>query len=215
MLLFRVNEIFNSIQGESSYSGYPTIFIRFTGCKLRCSYCDTSYAFYEGKTMNIEEILRKVESYNSNYVCLTGGEPLEQKNIDILIDELLERKKKISIETNGNIVVKDINKKVKIVMDVKTPSSKMSKMNKLENLNYLKKDDDVKFVCGSKEDFDYSLDIIKNYNLESRVNIIFSNVFDKLSSKKLCELLLGSSLKEARLQLQIHKYIWDKDTRAV
>jgi len=216
MTNYKINEIFNSIQGESNYSGYPTTFIRFTGCNLRCTYCDTKYAFYDGKKLSIDKILEKVNSYNSNYVCLTGGEPLEQ-NLDELIIRLKSIGKKVSIETNGSIFLENFKAldNVKIVMDLKTPSSKMADKNDFRNLSLLKKNDDIKFVCGTKEDFDYSFEIIKSFKLENRVNIIFSNIYRTLSTERLANWILESNLKEVRLQLQIHKYIWNSETRGV
>ncbi len=216
MTNYKINEIFNSIQGESNYSGYPTTFIRFTGCNLRCTYCDTKYAFYDGKKLSIDKILEKVNSYNSNYVCLTGGEPLEQ-NLDELITRLKSIGKKVSIETNGSIFLENFKTldDVKIVMDLKTPSSKMADKNDFRNLSLLKENDDIKFVCGTKEDFDYSFEVIKSFKLENRVNIIFSNIYRTLSTERLANWILESNLKEVRLQLQIHKYIWNSETRGV
>jgi len=220
MIKYNVCEMFYSIQGESSYSGFPTVFIRFTGCNLRCLYCDSKYSYENGELKSIDEILEFVDKYASDYVCLTGGEPLLQDNLGELINNLLKKNKKVSIETNGSIYLTKIaeclsHENLKIVMDIKTLSSRMNNKNFFDNLNYLTFKDEIKFVCGNKEDFDYSLDIIKKYKLEDTTNLIFSPVFGQIKSEDLVNYLLISNLKNARFQLQIHKFVWNPEQRGV
>jgi 7-carboxy-7-deazaguanine synthase len=212
MTEFNVNEIFYSIQGESTTMGIPTAFIRFTGCNLRCSYCDTAYAYHEGETNTLEEILDKISAYKAEYVCLTGGEPLLQKDLPILIKKLVSLKKQISIETSGATSIKNVAKKdakrVKIIMDIKTPSSLMADRNNYNNFEYLRAWDEIKFVCGSKEDFDFSVDIIKRFKLNTKTHILFSPISGKLELQKLASWVLNTKMKNIRLQLQLHKIIW-------
>lgn len=220
MIKYNVCEMFYSIQGESSYSGFPTVFIRFTGCNLRCLYCDSKYSYENGELKSVDEILEFVDKYASEYVCLTGGEPLLQDNLGELINNLLKKNKKVSIETNGSIYLTKIaeslsHENLKIVMDIKTLSSRMNNKNFFDNLNYLTFKDEIKFVCGSKEDFDYSFDIIKKYKLENTTNLIFSPVFNQIKSEDLVNYLLNSNLKNARFQLQIHKFVWNPEQRGV
>ncbi len=209
---FNVNEIFYSIQGESTTTGIPTVFIRFTGCNLRCSYCDTEYAYHNGDKKTLEEILKEVAEFKAEYVCLTGGEPLLQKDLLYLIKKLVSIRKQISIETSGSLSIKNIARKewkrVKVVMDIKTPSSLMADRNNYSNFEYLRPWDEVKFVCGSKEDFDFAIDIIKRFKLNSKAHILFSPISDKLSYKKLASWVLNAKMKNTRLQVQLHKIIW-------
>ena len=209
---FNINEIFYSIQGESTTAGIPTIFVRFTGCNLRCSYCDTEYAYHNGNTKTLDEIIKEVNKYKAEYVCLTGGEPLLQKDLIKLVKKLVTQRKQISIETSGSISIEKYAKKewkrVKIVMDIKTPSSLMAARNDYNNFNYLRKHDEVKFVCGSKEDFDFALDIIKRFKLNQKCHILFSPVSGKIEYKKLAKWILDAKIRNVRLQLQLHKIIW-------
>ncbi|MBN2693948.1 radical SAM protein [bacterium] len=212
---FQVNEIFYSIQGESTYIGIPTIFIRFTGCSLRCSYCDTQYAFFEGESLTIDEIIEKIASFKTDYICLTGGEPLEQKDIISLIKKLLELNKVISIETSGAVSIKNIPSKAKIVMDIKTPSSNMSELMLLSNIEMLKSSDEVKFVCQTEADIDWSIDFCKKYELYKKAHILFSPVLGVLNPQVLVEKILSNSIPNTRVQIQIHKVIWNPDTKGV
>lgn len=209
---FNVNEIFYSIQGESTTMGIPTVFIRFTSCNLRCSYCDTEYAYHNGEKKTLEEILKEISKFKAEYVCLTGGEPLLQKNLLFLIKKLVSIRKQISIETSGAISIKNIAKKdwkrVKIVMDIKTPSSLMADRNNYNNFEYLRAWDEVKFVCGSKEDFDFAVDIIKRFKLNLKYHILFSPISDRLEVQKLATWVLNAKMKNVRLQIQLHKIIW-------
>lgn len=215
-----VNNIFASIQGESVYSGYPTTFVRFVGCNLRCNYCDTKYAYETGKKLNIAQIIEQVIALENIYVCLTGGEPLLQKDIQKLINELVNRDYRLSIETNGTIALDNFNlDSTKIVMDFKLPGSREYEDNLDQihkNLNFLQPKDDLKFVVATKKDFQIARDIIVEEKLQNKTNIIFSPVFSRLQPQLLVEWLLADSdLDKCRLQLQLHKIIWDEETTGV
>jgi 7-carboxy-7-deazaguanine synthase len=212
--LLKINEIFYSIQGESTKAGLPCIFIRLTYCNLRCSYCDTKYAFYEGNDLSVDEVLSEINRYNCKLVEITGGEPLVQKDSLELITKLCDNGYTVMLETSGSLPVKDVDKRVKIILDVKTPSSKMSKKNMFENFDYLKNGDELKFVIGSKEDFEWSKDIIRKYKLEGKYEILFSPVFGSIKPVELAGLVLDDNLN-VRMQLQLHKYIWDPEKRGV
>jgi 7-carboxy-7-deazaguanine synthase len=210
----KINEIYYSIQGESSYSGLPCVFIRLTYCNLRCSYCDTEYAFYEGKDMTIKQIVKKANSYKCNLVEITGGEPLLQKNCIKLIDELEKNNKKVLVETGGSLSIKNISKKTHIILDLKCPSSNMESKNLWENLDYIKKTDEIKFVIGNKTDYDWVKKTIKKNNLEKKCLLLISPVHDKIDKEKIINWILKDNLK-IRFQIQLHKEIWDKDKKGV
>jgi len=210
----KINEIYYSIQGESSYSGLPCVFIRLTYCNLRCSYCDTEYAFYEGKDMTIKQIVKKANSYKCNLVEITGGEPLLQKNCIKLIDELEKNNKKVLVETGGSLPIKNISKKTHIILDLKCPSSNMESKNLWENLDYIKKTDEIKFVIGNKTDYDWVKKTIKKNNLEKKCLLLISPVHDKIDKEKIINWILKDNLK-IRFQIQLHKEIWDKDKKGV
>ena len=161
----KINEIYYSIQGESSYSGLPCIFVRLTYCNLRCSYCDTEYAFYDGKDMTITDIIREIEKYDCNLIEITGGEPLLQENCIELINNLEKINKKVLIETGGALTIKNISKKAHIILDIKCPSSNMSDKNLWQNFNYLKKSDEIKFVIGDKADYIWMKKIITKHQV--------------------------------------------------
>jgi len=212
--MLKVNEIYYSLQGESAYAGLPCVFVRLTYCNLRCGYCDTEYAFYEGKDISADEIIAEVRKFNCNLVEVTGGEPLYQKESIQLIKRLCGEGFKVLLETGGHMSLADVDEKVHIVMDMKTPSSKMSKKNMYENFSYLKSTDEVKFVIGSREDYDWSKNVIGKYNLNGKFNILFSNVFGALSNRELAEWIIEDRLN-VRYQLQAHKYIWEPQKRGV
>lgn len=220
--MLKVNEIFYSIQGESSSAGLPCIFIRLTYCNLRCSYCDTEYAFYEGKDLSIDEILKEVEKYNGTsgsyrdckLVEVTGGEPLFQSESLDLLKRLCDEDYDVMLETGGSLPIKNVDKRVKIIMDLKCPSSKMMKKNLYENINYLKPIDEIKFVIGNREDYDWSKQILKKYQLEKKFTVLFSTVFGELEPLTLVNWILEDKLN-VRFQLQLHKYIWQPDTKGV
>ena len=210
----KINEIYHSIQGESSYSGLPCVFVRLTYCNLRCSYCDTEYAFYEGKDMSIKEIIKKINSFKCNLVEITGGEPLLQKNCIKLINELEKNNKKVLIETGGSLSIQNISKKTHIILDLKCPSSNMENKNLWENLDYIKKTDEIKFVVGNKVDYEWTKNIIKKYDLENKCQLLISPVYDKIDNEKIINWILKDNLK-IRFQIQLHKEIWDKDKKGV
>ena len=206
MSTLRVNEIFYSIQGESSRSGLPTIFIRLTGCPMRCNYCDTAYAFHEGTNQKISEIIESIKKFSTKYVTVTGGEPLAQKGCFKLLDDLSKSGYQVSLETGGAIDVGPVNPKVKIILDVKTPKSGESENNLWENLEKIKKNDEIKFVIEDKDDFSWSHQIIRKYQLNQH-QVLFSPVYNKLSGTTLANWIMDDGL-EVRLQLQLHKILW-------
>lgn len=212
--MLKVNEIFYSIQGESTMAGLPCIFIRLTHCNLRCSYCDTEYAFFEGTDFSVSEIISEVNKYGCNLVEITGGEPLLQKEVHVLMKELCDLGFQVMIETGGSMPIKEIDKRVKIIMDLKCPSSEMSDKNLYENIFSLKQDDEIKFVIGNREDYDWSKDLIHKYSLTEKCIVLFSNVYSDLEPIHLAEWILTDKLK-VRFQIQMHKYIWNPAKRGV
>ena len=213
--MLKINEIYHSIQGESTSAGRPCVFVRLTYCNLRCTYCDTEYAFYEGNDFSVEQVIDEIEKYNCKLVEITGGEPLVQ------MDECLELMKRLSeldyevmIETGGSLPIKDIDPRVKIIIDLKCPSSGMENKNLYENLKYLHPADELKFVIGNREDYEWSVDIIKKYNLQKKCIILFSVVFGKLEPVELVNWIIEDKL-DVRFQLQMHKYIWHPQTKGV
>ena len=201
-----INEIFYSIQGESLTAGEPTTFIRLAGCPLRCSYCDTSYAFKDGDELSFESIMSKISSYNTSLITVTGGEPLAQKNCYIFLD-LLSSKFSVSLETSNAYPIKDVNKNITIILDVKTPKSNESDSNIEVNYNYLKNNDQIKFVICDKTDYDWSVDYIKKHKLSEKCKILFSPSYDEMSPTELADLILSDGL-QVRLQIQLHKVLW-------
>ena len=212
--MLRINEIFYSIQGESSLAGLPCIFIRLTYCNLRCSYCDTEYAFYEGTDYTIEEILAEIKKYECKLVEITGGEPLVQKEVLPLMKILCDSGYDVIIETGGSLSINEIDKRVKIIIDLKCPSSKMAEKNLYENIDVLKPNDEVKFVIGNRQDYDWSKNVISQYLLTEKCSVLFSNIFEELKPVQLAEWILEDNLK-VRFQIQMHKYIWDPKERGV
>lgn len=206
MPTLRINEIFYSIQGESSRIGRPTVFVRLTGCPMRCSYCDTAYAFHAGQQQEIDEIIQEIKKFDTNYVTVTGGEPLAQKNCIELMNQLCALGYQVSLETGGGLDIKDVNSQVKIILDVKTPKSNEDKNNFWPNLANIKTTDEIKFVIQDYDDFSWSIDIIKQYQLNQQ-QILFSPVYKVLASEQLAEWILKHQLN-VRLQLQLHKILW-------
>lgn len=211
--MLKINEIFYSIQGESSRAGEPCVFVRLTGCNLRCSYCDTEYAFYEGKNISIDEIISEVRKYNCQLVEITGGEPLLQNDSLALMKMLCDEGFEVMFETGGSLPVNTVDERVKIILDMKCPSSGMSKKNLYANLNWIKPVDEVKFVIGDREDYDWSKNIVEEYKLNKSA-VLFSPVFSKLEPSELAKWILEDKLN-VRFQIQIHKYIWDPNLRGV
>lgn len=204
-----VNEIYASIQGESTWAGRPCTFIRLTFCDLRCSWCDTEYAFYEGKKMSLDAILAEVKRLEIPLVELTGGEPLMQPAAPELMKRLCDAGFKVLIETGGHRDIGVIDPRVHRIMDIKCPDSGMSDKNRYENIPLLTKKDEVKFVIASRADYEWAREKVKEYSLPGRVNaVLFSSVFEQAQPKDIVEWILEDQLP-VRFQLQMHKFIWD------
>jgi 7-carboxy-7-deazaguanine synthase len=212
--MLKINEIYYSIQGESSKAGLPCVFVRLTYCNLRCTYCDTEYAFYEGRDLSFDEIVDEVKKYNCNLVEITGGEPLFQNECYALLNRLCNEGFEVLLETAGNMPIADVDKRVRIIMDLKCPSSGMMKKNLYENISHLKQTDEVKFVIGTREDYEWSKDILQKYNLNKKGSVLFSSVFGQLETVTLVNWILEDKL-DVRFQLQLHKYIWQPETKGV
>ncbi len=212
--MLKINEIFHSIQGEGSRAGDPCVFIRLTGCNLRCTYCDTAYAFEEGELISIEGIIERVREFGCNLVEVTGGEPLMQDESVELMNRLNEEGFNVMLETGGSLPVDKVNPAVKIILDMKCPSSGMAKKNLYANLEKLQSDDEVKFVIGNREDFEWSVELINRYQISGKLTILFSPVFNELAPSELAEWILKERIK-VRMQIQMHKYIWDPNKRGV
>jgi 7-carboxy-7-deazaguanine synthase len=210
----RINEIFYSIQGESSNAGLPCVFVRLTYCNLRCTYCDTEYAFFEGTDIEIPKILEEIASYQCKLVEITGGEPLIQKNVHPLMRTLCDAGYQVLLETAGHMDITPVDQRVKIIMDIKCPSSGESEKVRWSNINLLKPNDEVKFVIGDRIDFDWACRIIDEYQLSDKYHILFSPVFDKMRNEELANWILKRNLS-VRMQLQLHKYIWSPEKRGV
>ena len=212
--MLKVNEIYASIQGESSYTGLPCVFIRLAGCNLRCSWCDTSYAFYEGSDLTLENIMCKVKKFSLPLVEITGGEPLMQEDVYPLMNALLDKGYQVMLETGGCISINKVPEKVIKIIDIKCPGSGEEKKNHLENLKLLAPHDEVKFVLIDRADYEWSRDLLQKCNLPSSVQVLFSPVYDKLELKDLSEWILSDRLP-VRLQTQLHKIIWSKNAIGV
>jgi|KBSSwiStaDraftv2_1062776.scaffolds.fasta_scaffold115586_2 7-carboxy-7-deazaguanine synthase len=209
-----VNEIFHSIQGESRHAGRPCVFVRLTGCNLRCVWCDTAYAFEEGGTQTVAAIADRVAAFGTRYVLLTGGEPLLQAGVHDLAAVLLDRGHEVAIETGGGLDIAPLDRRVMVVLDVKCPGSGMAAKNRWENLALLKPTDEIKFVLSDRADYDWAREVIARDRLETRCGLLFSPVHGVLSPRALSEWMLADRVP-ARLQLQLHKYIWPADMRGV
>ena len=205
-----INEIFHSIQGESLSSGMPTVFVRLTGCPLRCDYCDTAYAFTEGSKKSFDQIVSEIEKYNCKNITVTGGEPLSQKNTILLINHLNDLSYNVSIETSNAISIKNLSHKTIIVLDIKTPGSKEEGKNIIDNYKYLKPDDQIKFVICDLDDYIWAKDYIFKYNLHKICIILLSPSYEKMDIKLLAENMLKDNIP-ARLQTQLHKVIWSNE----
>lgn len=203
----KITEIFYSLQGETRTVGLPTVFIRLTGCPLRCQYCDTAYAFKGGEWLYSEDILQKVAAFNPRYVTVTGGEPLAQKGCIDLLSQLCDQSYEVSLETSGALDVSKVDSRVIKVIDLKTPGSKEEKRNMWCNLDYLNAHDQIKFVICDQEDFFWSKNIIEQHELDKKVDLLFSPSYEQLAPKQLAEWILHYNLP-VRMQLQAHKYIW-------
>jgi len=212
--MIKINEIFFSIQGESSRVGLPTVFVRTSGCPLRCAYCDTKYAYHDGKDMSIKEILQGIHQHPSRYICVTGGEPLAQTSIYKLMTHLCDLEYEVSLETSGQISCKKVDPRVTKIIDIKTPDSGAANTFCEENIECANKDTEFKFVICTEDDFRWSELFAQKNDLFSKSNVLYSPSYNCISEKWLAEQILenGSS---ARLQLQLHKYIWSPEARGV
>ncbi|MCD4657698.1 MAG: 7-carboxy-7-deazaguanine synthase QueE [Planctomycetes bacterium] len=205
--MLKVNEIFLSIQGESSFAGLPFAFVRLTGCDLRCTYCDTKYAYDEGELLSVDDIVKKVQDFGVPRVCVTGGEPMLQQDTPALLCKLCNIQFLVTLETNGHHSVADVDERVRIVLDMKTPGSGMCDRNRYENLNLMTLKDEVKFVVTDKEDYEWAKQIIVEYELAKRTQILLSPCQNTQKPMDLAEWMLEDKLN-CRLQLQLHKIIW-------
>jgi len=210
----KVCEIFTSIQGESGYAGLPCTFVRLTGCNLRCSYCDTAYAYDEGREMSIEEIVEEVSAAGVSLVEITGGEPLMNEETPALAGALLDKGLDVMVETNGSMDISQLPDRVHVIMDIKTPRSGMHESNRLDNILVLRHSDEVKFVLMDEEDYLWALGLIREHGLEDRCRVLLSSIFGELEPRKLAGWMLRDRVR-ARLNLQLHKYIFSPDERGV
>jgi len=203
----RIFEIFHSLQGESSRVGLPTVFVRLTGCPLRCGYCDTEYAFHGGSTQSFEEILANVASYQAQYVCVTGGEPLAQKGCYALLKMLCDAGYQVSIETSGAMDISQVDQRVSVIMDIKTPGSGEENKNLWSNISALEAKDEVKFVLVDRADYDWAKQILAQYDLTQKCPVLFSPVYKTLPPADLATWVLEDRLP-VRMQVQLHKILW-------
>jgi 7-carboxy-7-deazaguanine synthase len=210
-----INEIFHSIQGESTHAGRPCVFVRLTACDLRCSWCDTPYAFYEGRKMSVEDVVGRVRDYGCGLVEITGGEPLLQQEVYPLMERLMAEGRTVMLETGGHVSVDRVPEAVIRIIDVKCPGSGEAAKNHWPNLDRLRSTDEVKFVIKDRADYEYARDVVATHRLAGRcAAILFSPVHGVQDAKELAEWVLADRLP-VRVQLQTHKYIWDAHTRGV
>ena len=213
-MALQVNEIFYNVQGESTYAGRPCVFVRLTGCNLRCRWCDTAYAFYDGETLTVEQVLERVRAYKCPLVEITGGEPLLQDEVHFLIDRLLVEGYEVLVETGGSLDVGRLDPRVVKIVDLKAPGSDMDRHNNLDNLQYLDRKDQIKFVVADRRDYEWAKRIMAEHALAEKAQVLFSPVFGELHPRELAEWILADRLP-ARLQIQLHKYLWDPNQRGV
>jgi 7-carboxy-7-deazaguanine synthase len=205
----RITEIFYSLQGETRTAGLPTVFVRLTGCPLRCQYCDTAYAFSGGELCTLQEILAQVATYQPRYVCVTGGEPLAQPNCIPLLQQLCDAGYQVSLETSGALDIAAVDPRVSRVLDLKTPDSQEVARNRYENIALLTADDQVKFVICSRKDYDWAVSKLIEYRLEQRAGeVLFSPSQHELPARQLADWIIADNLP-VRLQLQLHKILWN------
>jgi len=213
-MALKINEIYYSVQGESTHAGRPCVFIRLTYCNLRCTYCDSEYAFYEGKDMEITHIMNEIKQWDCNLVEVTGGEPLFQDKCINLLNELVKSNYEVMLETGGSLSISDVPKKVIKIVDFKCPSSAMEKKNLWSIVEDLQPNDEVKFVIGNREDFDWAKDRIAEYSLDKICTLLFSPTFEKIDPQQIVEWILAENLP-VRMQMQMHKMIWSPDKQGV
>ena len=204
--ILKINEIFYSLQGESSRIGLPTTFIRLTGCPMRCNYCDTAYAFHEGKNLSFDEIIDEIKHFDTNFITVTGGEPLAQRSCYAFLDQLCDIGYDVSLETGGALSIKDVHEKVKIILDIKTPGSGESENNHWDNLLLIKPTDEIKIVITDQNDYKWAKKVIQEKGLYLNSDILFSPSFGDLEPSELAGWILKDNLK-VRMQLQLHKII--------
>ncbi len=212
--MIKINEIFYSIQGETTYVGNPTVFVRTTGCNLRCTYCDTKYSYYEGQFTPTEQLLEKIKSYQAQYVCITGGEPLLQKEVLPLMTQLCDENYFVSLETSGSKSMEFVDSRVKTILDVKTPDSGEPDTFLMANLQWAQPSTEFKFVICSEKDFEWAENFCRQHDLFQKFIVLYSPSFGQVRETWLAENILQKKSK-ARLQIQLHKYIWSPDTRGV
>jgi 7-carboxy-7-deazaguanine synthase len=210
----KINEIFYSIQGETTYVGHPTVFVRTTACNLRCTYCDTKYSYYEGENQSLEDILKTIKAHKTKYICITGGEPLLQKPVHTLMETLCEQGYFVSLETSGSKSIESVDSRVKVILDVKTPDSGAANSFLLSNLRFATPSAEFKFVICSEKDFEWSEEFCRQHDLFEKHAVLYSPSYGQIAERWLAEnILLKNS--SARLQLQLHKYIWSPEKRGV
>lgn len=203
----RITEIFYSLQGETRTVGLPTVFVRLTGCPLRCNYCDTAYAFSGGEKRNITDIVDDVRNYNPRYITVTGGEPLAQQSCYPLVTSLCDLGAEVSLETSGAMDISSVDPRVVIILDLKTPASGEKSKNRYQNIEKLKAHDQVKFVICNRDDYDWSCQKLTEYNLATRCEVLFSPIHGELKPAKLADWIIEDNLP-VRMQIQMHKYLW-------
>ncbi|MFN3234887.1 MAG: 7-carboxy-7-deazaguanine synthase QueE [Gammaproteobacteria bacterium] len=206
----RITEIFYSLQGETTLVGLPTVFVRLTGCPLRCQYCDTAYAFKGGELKSIDSILSEVASYSPLYVTVTGGEPLAQKNCLTLLHHFCEQKYVVSLETSGAMDVAQVDNRVIKILDIKTPASKESHRNMLSNFSHLQPKDQVKFVICDRDDYEWSKAFVDQYSLKEQCEVLFSPSHQQLAARELADWIVADRLP-VRFQMQLHKALWNDE----
>ncbi|TFG85938.1 MAG: 7-carboxy-7-deazaguanine synthase QueE [Chromatiales bacterium] len=203
----RITEIFHSLQGESRPVGYPTAFVRLTGCPLRCGYCDTAYAFHGGQRLKIPDVLARIVDFQVRHVCVTGGEPLAQPACLDLLTALCDTGYLVSLETSGALDITAVDRRVAVVLDLKTPASGECARNLWSNLPHLKRDDQVKFVICNRTDYDWACEQLHRHDLTSRCEVLFSPAWDEQPARELADWILADRLP-VRFQVQLHKYLW-------
>jgi len=203
----RITEIFYSLQGETRTVGLPTVFVRLTGCPLRCGYCDTAYAFQGGSKMQIDDIVEQVQGYNPRYVTVTGGEPLAQQTCHELLSRLCDLGVEVSLETSGAMNISEVDPRVVVVMDLKTPASTEESKNKYDNITKLKPQDQLKFVICNRDDYDWAKSKMVEYELVDKCEVLFSPIHGELKPADLADWIIRDNLP-VRMQIQMHKYLW-------
>lgn len=205
--MLKIHEIFHSLQGESTRVGLPTVFVRLTGCPLRCGYCDTAYAFQGGENMTLDQVLERVGSFGTKYVTVTGGEPLAQKQSIMLLKKLCDAGYSVSLETGGSLDTSHVDSRVSIILDIKTPGSGEMQKNLWGNLQHLKPSDEVKFVLCGREDYEWAKQMLAERGIADKCTVLFSPVYSQLNPTELAEWVLQDHLP-VRVQVQLHKILW-------